>query len=86
MVTPTNRSILICSKIVTLENFIENFNTYFPMVSNRFRPSTLSHRSDMSDVDFAKFIFNKLYCGYFFNNLNGIHCCLESTSLFLTQL
>ena len=41
MVTPTNRSILICSKIVTLENFIENFNTYFPMVSNRFRPSTL---------------------------------------------
>jgi len=61
MATPTNRSILICSKIVTLENFIENFNTYFPMVVNRFRPSTLSHRSDMGDVDFAKFIFNKLY-------------------------
>ena len=60
----TNRSdkqIVICGEPVKINQFIEDFDKYFPIIKSSFQNKTLDKQNEMTPIDFKVLLFDRLY-------------------------
>lgn len=61
MTNRLNKQIVICGKPVKINQFIENFDEYFPIIKSSFQNKTLNKQNEMTPIDFKILLFDRLY-------------------------
>jgi hypothetical protein len=61
MTNRSNKQIVICGKPVKINQFIEDFDKYFPIIKSSFHNKTLDKQNEMTPIDFKVLLFDRLY-------------------------
>ena len=61
MTVRSDKQIVICGKPVKINQFIEDFDKYFPIIKSSFQNKTLDKQNEMTPIDFKILLFDRLY-------------------------